>query len=144
MRWIAHIEMLPCTIAGNICKFQWVQHFKEISHTLHIVAMYPATGNAVFFAVIRHFRTTTAAFQWHSSGSWACDARATPTADSRAPRLHWFTYTVHLHHKCVCVGRHNLKVKVRGEEIEGSPFRVFIKFPLSTGALGDQTCKPVV
>ena len=28
-------------------------------------------------------------------------------------------------------GRHDLTVKVRGEEIEGSPFRVFVKFPLS-------------
>ena len=28
-------------------------------------------------------------------------------------------------------GRHDLTVKVRGEEIEGSPFRVFVKFPPS-------------
>ena len=36
-------------------------------------------------------------------------------------------------------GRHNLTVKVRGEEIEGSPFRVFVKFPLSQLGQEDQT-----
>ena len=36
-------------------------------------------------------------------------------------------------------GRHDLTVKVRGEEIEGSPFRVFIKFPLSQLGQEDQT-----
>ena len=36
-------------------------------------------------------------------------------------------------------GRHDLTVKVRGEEIEGSPFRVFIKFPLSQLGRKDQT-----
>ena len=36
-------------------------------------------------------------------------------------------------------GRHNLTVKVRGEEIEGSPFRVFIKFPPSRLGQKDQT-----
>ena len=36
-------------------------------------------------------------------------------------------------------GRHDLTVKVRGEEIEGSPFRVFVKFPLSQLGQEDQT-----
>ena len=36
-------------------------------------------------------------------------------------------------------GRHDLTVKVRGEEIEGSPFRVFVKFPLSLLGQEDQT-----
>ena len=36
-------------------------------------------------------------------------------------------------------GRHDLTVKVRGEEIEGSPFRVFIKLPLSQLGQEDQT-----
>ena len=36
-------------------------------------------------------------------------------------------------------GRHDLMVKVRGEEIEGSPFRVFVKFPLSQLGQEDQT-----
>ena len=36
-------------------------------------------------------------------------------------------------------GRHNLTVKVRGEEIEGSPFRVFVKFPFSQLGQEDQT-----
>ena len=36
-------------------------------------------------------------------------------------------------------GRHDLTVKVRGEEIEGSPFRVFVKFPLSQLGRKDQT-----
>ena len=36
-------------------------------------------------------------------------------------------------------GRHDLTVKVRGEEIEGSPFRVFVKFPLSQQGRKDQT-----
>ena len=36
-------------------------------------------------------------------------------------------------------GRHNLAVKVKGEEIEGSPFRVFIKFPPSRLGQKDQT-----
>ena len=36
-------------------------------------------------------------------------------------------------------GRHYLMVKVRGEEIEGSPFRVFVKFPLSQLGRKDQT-----
>ena len=36
-------------------------------------------------------------------------------------------------------GRHNLTVKVRGGEIEGSPFRVFVKFPLSQLGQEDQT-----
>ena len=36
-------------------------------------------------------------------------------------------------------GRHNLTVKVRGEEIEGSPFRVFIKLPPSRLGQEDQT-----
>ena len=36
-------------------------------------------------------------------------------------------------------GQHDLTVKVRGEEIEGSPFRVFIKFPLSQLGQEDQT-----
>ena len=36
-------------------------------------------------------------------------------------------------------GRHDLTVKVRGEEIEGSPFRVFVKFPLSELGQEDQT-----
>ena len=36
-------------------------------------------------------------------------------------------------------GRHNLTVKVRGEEIEGSPFRVFVKFPLSQLGQEDQS-----
>ena len=36
-------------------------------------------------------------------------------------------------------GRHDLTVKVRGEEIEGSPFRVFVKFPLSQLGQEDHT-----
>ena len=36
-------------------------------------------------------------------------------------------------------GRHDLTVKVRGEEIEGSPFRVFVKFSLSQLGQEDQT-----
>ena len=36
-------------------------------------------------------------------------------------------------------GRHDLTVKVRGEEIEGSPFRVFVKFPLSQLGQEDRT-----
>ena len=36
-------------------------------------------------------------------------------------------------------GRHDLTVKVRAEEIEGSPFRVFVKFPLSQLGQEDQT-----
>ena len=36
-------------------------------------------------------------------------------------------------------GQHDLTVKVRGEEIEGSPFRVFVKFPLSQLGREDQT-----
>ena len=36
-------------------------------------------------------------------------------------------------------GRHDLTVKVRGDEIEGSPFRVFVKFPLSQLGQEDQT-----
>ena len=36
-------------------------------------------------------------------------------------------------------GRHDLMVKVRGEEIEESPFRVFVKFPLSQLGQEDQT-----
>ena len=36
-------------------------------------------------------------------------------------------------------GRHDLTVKVRGEEIEESPFRVFVKFPLSQLGRKDQT-----
>ena len=36
-------------------------------------------------------------------------------------------------------GRHDLTVKVRGEEIEGSPFRVLVKFPLSQLGQEDQT-----
>ena len=36
-------------------------------------------------------------------------------------------------------GRHDLTVKVRGEEIEGSPFRVFVKFPPSQLGQKDQT-----
>ena len=36
-------------------------------------------------------------------------------------------------------GRHDLTVKVKGEEIEGSPFRVFVKFPLSQLGQEDQT-----
>ena len=36
-------------------------------------------------------------------------------------------------------GRHDLTVKVRGEEIEGSPFRVFIKLPPSRLGQEDQT-----
>ena len=36
-------------------------------------------------------------------------------------------------------GRHDLTVKVRGEEIEGSPFRLFVKFPLSQLGQEDQT-----
>ena len=36
-------------------------------------------------------------------------------------------------------GRHDLTVKVRGEEIEGSPFRMFVKFPLSQLGQEDQT-----
>ena len=36
-------------------------------------------------------------------------------------------------------GRHDLTEKVRGEEIEGSPFRVFIKFPPSRLGEEDQT-----
>ena len=36
-------------------------------------------------------------------------------------------------------GRHDLTVKVRGAEIEGSPFRVFVKFPLSQLGQEDQT-----
>ena len=36
-------------------------------------------------------------------------------------------------------GRHYLTVKVRGEEIEGSPFRLFVKFPLSQLGQEDQT-----
>ena len=36
-------------------------------------------------------------------------------------------------------GRHDLTVKVRGEEIEGSPFQVFVKFPLSQLGQEDQT-----
>ena len=36
-------------------------------------------------------------------------------------------------------GRHDLTVKVRGGEIEGSPFRVFIKLPLSRLGQEDQT-----
>ena len=36
-------------------------------------------------------------------------------------------------------GRHDLTVEVRGEEIEGSPFRVFVKFPLSQLGQEDQT-----
>ena len=36
-------------------------------------------------------------------------------------------------------GRHDLTVKVRGEEIEGSPFRVFVKLPLSQLGQEDQT-----
>ena len=38
-------------------------------------------------------------------------------------------------------GRHDLTVKVRGEEIEGSPFRVFIKLPPSRLGQEDQTCR---
>ena len=38
-------------------------------------------------------------------------------------------------------GRHDLTVKVRGEEIEGSPFRVFVKFPLSQLGQEDHTHK---
>ena len=37
-------------------------------------------------------------------------------------------------------GRHDLTVKVMGEEIEGSPFRVFVKFPLSQLGKEDQIC----
>ena len=36
-------------------------------------------------------------------------------------------------------GRHDLTVKVRGKEIEGSPFQVFVKFPLSQLGQEDQT-----
>ena len=36
-------------------------------------------------------------------------------------------------------GRHDLTVKVRGQEIEGSPFQVFIKFPPSRLGQEDQT-----
>ena len=36
-------------------------------------------------------------------------------------------------------GRHDLTVKVKGEEIEGSPFRVFVKLPLSQLGRKDQT-----
>ena len=36
-------------------------------------------------------------------------------------------------------GQHDLTVKVRGEEIEGSPFQVFIKLPLSRLGQEDQT-----
>ena len=36
-------------------------------------------------------------------------------------------------------GRHHLTVKVRGEEIEGSPFRVFVKLPLSQLGQEDHT-----